>query len=154
MAEHARDELVRVRHAFFERTRWLACFLYGGFAVGAIGAAVPAFARDAGSAAIGVAIGVGAGAILWATSPLLRPVSPRVTRLLSFVAVPLAVVLANHFLPVGPLVLGVIAGFLGASVWGLAWNRRRLAYDDELLARSIRRGWDPAHPYRSIWKGR
>ncbi|MDX6487366.1 MAG: hypothetical protein QOF43_2519, partial [Gaiellaceae bacterium] len=138
------------RKAFFERTRKATGLLYAGLAALAGGCAAFAILGEPLRGALGVGVGLVAGIVLFALSPAV-PTTARAARLLLSTVAPVGVVLASVLLPSpfsSRFVAGVYGGFMMGCVAGIAWIRRRLARDDELLLRQARRGFDPERPWR------
>jgi hypothetical protein len=144
-------DVERMRAAFFQRTRRLVAVFYVVIAFMAIGAGAYAFATAWAPAVVGVAIGFVTGVVAFLLSPKI-PTSADAARKL-VVAAPIAGIVAgilffdslSHGWQAG--VVGFFAGYLAASIVGIASMRRRLAHDDELLLRQKRLGFDPEKPW-------
>jgi hypothetical protein len=145
------DDVERMRAAFFRRTRRLVAVFYVVIAFMAIGVGAYAFATAWGPAVAGVATGFVAGVAAFLLSPKI-PTSADAARKL-VVAGPVAGVVAGILffdsLSQGwqAGVAGFFAGYLAATIVGMASIRRRLAHDDELLLRQKRLGFDPEKPW-------
>ena len=148
-ADHTR--VAEMRAAFFQRTRKPTLVFYVALAASAVAAAAFALARDSAWAAGGIAVGLLAAIGLFAASPLFS-VSPRAARAVgsaSAVAGVLAATLLDatgSVLATAPL-WGAFSGFMAGTIVGIARIRKRLAWDDELLLRQKRLGFDPQDPY-------
>jgi membrane associated rhomboid family serine protease len=147
----ARDDVERMRAAFFQRTRRHVAILYVVLALMAIGAGAYAFATAWEPAVVGVAVGFVAGVVAFLLSPKF-PTSANAARKL-VVAAPIAGLVAGTLffdsLSQGwqAGVVGFFAGYLAAAIVGMASIRRRLAHDDELLLRQKSLGFDPEKPW-------
>ena len=145
-------DVAATREAFFRRTRVGAGAMYALLLAGGVAAAAAAIARDAVNGAAGAAAGLAIAVVLFAISPRI-PVHARVARWLVGLSAFVGIVIANTTddLFAAPSGLGGCGGLLVGMAAGIAYVRRRLRRDDELLRRQQRLGYDLERPW-SWWR--
>jgi hypothetical protein len=147
-----REELQRMREAFFGKTRLGAGVLYAFFALIAVALGASAFSAEPGPAVAGALVGIALGAAAHIVN-MRVPITARTTR-----ALIIAVAVGGFFFvrfAIGDLsggreaaLDGAFAGAATAAIAGVAYVRRRLARDDELFLRQQGLGFDPERPWR------
>jgi FtsH-binding integral membrane protein len=147
-----RQDIERIRTAFFRKTRPLVVVLYAIFALMAAALGAAAFSTAWTPAIVGALGGfaLGLGAF---TAEGRAAISARTKRLFLLPAVVGGLFVGGVLLSGlsgawEAATLGAAAGFLAAMIVGVASIRRRLARDDDLLLRQRKLGYDPGRPGR------
>lgn len=144
-----RAEAARLRQEFFRRTRLLVIIFYAGMLAAGVAGVIYAASRSPLVAAVGVIAGFALALVLFRLG-VRKPVPARSARVWLGIGPALGaatgVALANDVsVHVAGFALG--GGFFLGAVVGIVDVRRQLVWDDELLLRQKRLGYDPERPF-------
>ena len=141
MMEAIRQEVQRDREEFFRRTRTSTAVLYAVLALVALGSGAYALAQAFTTGAAAIVVGAVVFSSLFAVSPK-PPFATRTARVLTLVVCPLVGFLTTVAVSSidSAVAAGAFAGAAAGTAVSIAWIRRRLGRDDELVLRQKRLG--------------